>query len=228
MADTANCKPLKSTVSMLRIIWAQHLRPLLSYVNVYVLHLHFLRTKFFPSRTREWLAAPEETITAHGNKEGLRESTNKQKNLYKHHHPSTPPKKLHYNFHTTKKLHCSIYWSRCKQRTKTKKKPPHKNQPTKTNPNSGWGGRSVCISTFFLYTSVSGQQFNATFLHNILIHLIQLPTPSQWAYILLCDCNCIPTSLAWRESKQFPPLLPTRTHGYISTFVGTRDLVDRI
>lgn len=85
---------------------------------------------------------------------------------------------------------------------KIKIKPQYKNQSTKTNPSSGWGGTSVLISTFFLYTCIPGQQFNASYFSNI---LIQLFTPSQRSYILLCDCNCISISLAWRENKQFPP-----------------------
>lgn len=55
------------------------------------------------------------------------------------------------------------------KKEKTKPKPQYKMQPTKTNPNSGWGGGSALISTFFLYVSVPGQQFNTSYFNSILI-----------------------------------------------------------
>lgn len=106
MADTVNCKPLKcrsNTIIVLRRIRAQHLKPLLSYVNVHLLHLHLLSPKVFP-RVEELLAAPEDNTSPHGNESGTSKDTN--------HLP--PPKTLHYNFLATSNLHCNIYLSRCK------------------------------------------------------------------------------------------------------------------
>lgn len=120
-----------------------------------------------------------------------RTQTNKKTTI-----PPQNKKKLHYHSHATKNLHCSIYSSKHKWRkTKPKKNPPNSKQP----------GEWWFMSTFFPYTSVPGQAFKTPNFETI---LLQLPTPSQWTYILLYDCNYIPSSLAWTEGEYFP-LLPT-------------------
>lgn len=97
-------------------------------------------------------------------------------------------------------------------------------QPTKTNPNSGWGGRSVLISTFFIYISVPGQQFNTSYFNSILIYCLCRPSDPTYCFVTVT----VPQSPCLEDKANSFLLLPTRTHGYISTSVSTRDLADRI